>query len=185
VSYRLALDHPQAVRRLAILDIIPTYEVWARIDHRFALGYWHWSFLAQPHPVPETLIGHDPEYFMFQAEFRGQAPAYWDPEAFADYAAAVRTPQVIHGMCEDYRVGVSFDPILDKADKDAGRKITCPVLVLWGARGAVGLWYKPLEVWAEWASDLRGHAIESGHFIPEEKPVETLAALRGFFSERL
>ncbi len=183
VGYRLALDHPQAVRRITILDIIPTYEVWARLDHRFALGYWHWSFLAQPYPVPETLIAPDPEFFMFKAQFRGVAPAAFAPDAYADYVECAKTPAVIHGMCECYRAGAGFDPALDKRDKEAGRKIACPVQVIWGARSGVGLWYQPLEVWAEWASDLRGEALDCGHFIPEEKPAETLALIRRFHTE--
>jgi haloacetate dehalogenase len=183
VAYRLALDRPEAVRRLAVLDIIPTGEVWARADRNFALGYWHWAFLAQPYPVPETLIAPDPEFFMFEAQFRGQAPKYWDAEAYADYRAAARDPQVFHGMCECYRAGAGFDRLLDRADREAGRTIACPVQLLWGARSAVGAWYDVLEVWKPWAPDLRGRALDCGHFLPEEKPAETLAALRGFFAE--
>jgi haloacetate dehalogenase len=182
VTYRLALDHPQAVTRISILDIIPTGEVWARADQRFALGYWHWSFLAQPHPMPETLIAPDPEYFLFQAQFRGVGPKIFSAEAYADYVACAKDPAVVHGMCECYRAGAGFDRRLDEADKAAGRKIACPTQVLWGAKGAVGTWYDPLAVWGEWASDLRGQALDCGHFIPEEKPAETLAALRTFFA---
>ena len=185
VTYRLALDHPDAVERLAVLDIIPTGEVWARLDHRFALGYWHWSFLAQPFPVPETLIAPDPEYFLFKAQFRGAPIKVFADDAYADYLSAARNPSVIHGMCEDYRAGAGFDRELDRADKKAGRKIACPVQVLWGARGALGAWYDVLEVWRGWADDVRGQAIDCGHFIPEEKPAETLAALGAFFGEGL
>jgi haloacetate dehalogenase len=183
VAYRLALDHPGAVRRVSVLDIIPTGEVWARIDHRFALGYWHWSFLAQPAPVPERLIGNDPEFFLFRAQFRGVQPPFVADDAYADYLACAKTPEVIHGMCECYRAGAGFDRTLDWADKKAGRKITAPLQALWGAKGAVGNWYDPLEVWREWATNVRGEAIDCGHFLPEEKPAETLAALRGFFAE--
>jgi haloacetate dehalogenase len=183
VAYRLALDHPDAVRRLSVLDIIPTGEVWARIDHRFALGYWHWAFLAQPAPVPERLIGNDPEFFLFRAQFRGVQPPFVSDEAYADYLACNRTPEVIHGICECYRAGAGFDRELDWADKKAGRKIAAPLQALWGAKGAVGAWYDPLAVWREWASDVRGQAIDCGHFLPEEKPAETLAALRDFFAE--
>jgi haloacetate dehalogenase len=185
VSYRLALDHPQAVRRVSILDIIPTGEVWARIDHRFALGYWHWSFLAQPYPMPETVIAHDPEFFLFQAQFRGRMPQFLAPEAYADYAECGKTQEVVHGMCEDYRAGAGYDRRLDEADRKAGRKIACPVQILWGAKGAIGAWYDPMAIWSDWASDLRGQAIDSGHFIPEERPAETLAALREFFGDGL
>ena len=184
VGYRLALDHPLAVRRLSILDIIPTGEVWARADRRFALGYWHWPFLAQPHPLPERLIEADPESFFFRGQFRGAIPGF-DAEAYADYVAAAKRPEVIHAMCEDYRAGAGYDRLLDVAEKEAGRFIGCPVQVLWGAKGALEAWYDVLEIWREWAPDVRGRALDCGHFIPEEKPAETLELLRGFFAEGL
>lgn len=181
VAYRLALDHPAAVSRLSILDIVPTGEVWARADHRFALGYWHWPFLAQRHPLPETLIGADPEFF-----FRGQYPnagSVFAPEALADYLAAAHRPEVIHAMCEDYRAGAGYDRRLDTEDRKAGRRIACPVQVLWGGKGALAAWYDTLAIWREWADDVQGQALDCGHFIPEEKPAETLALLRGFFAD--
>ncbi len=183
VAYRLALDHPQAVRRLSILDIIPTGEVWARADRRFALGYWHWPFLAQRHPLPETLINADPEYFFFKGQYP-QASAMFAPEAYAEYLEAVKRPSVIHAMCEDYRAGAGYDRRLDDADKAAGRKIACPVQVLWGGKGALAAWYDTLGIWREWADDVRGQSLDCGHFIPEEKPAETLELLRAFFGER-
>jgi haloacetate dehalogenase len=179
VTYRLALDHPQAVRRLTVLDIIPTGEIWRRADARFALGYWHWAFLAQPHPRPETIIGHDPEYFIFKAHFRGQLEGF-GAEAYADYLAAARDPDTLRGMCEDYRAGAAIDRRLDNEDRAAGRKIACPVQALWGAKGAVAAWYDPLEVWRAWADDVTGQALDCGHFLPEEKPAETLALLKNF-----
>jgi len=183
VAYRLALDHPQAVRRLSILDIIPTGEVWARADRRFALGYWHWPFLAQRRPLPETLIGADPEAFFFKLQYPG-ARAMFSAEAYADYVAAVRDPAVVHAMCEDYRAGAGYDRKLDEEDKAAGRRIACPVQILWGGRGALAAWYDTLAIWREWAEDVRGQSLDCGHFIPEEKPAETLELLRGFFGER-
>jgi haloacetate dehalogenase len=183
VAYRLALDHPQAVRRLSILDIIPTGEVWARADRRFALGYWHWPFLAQRHPLPETLINADPAYFFFKGQYP-QASAMFAPEAYADYLEAVKRPSVIHAMCEDYRAGAGYDRRLDDEDKAAGRKIACPVQVLWGGKGALAAWYDTLGIWREWADDVRGQSLDCGHFIPEEKPAETLELLRAFFGER-
>lgn len=180
VAYRLALDHPAAVSRVSILDIIPTGEVWARADRRFAMGYWHWSFLAQAHPFPETLIGANPEAFLFSTNFGGVLRGF-DAEAFADYLAAARNPSVIHAMCEDYRAGAGYDRLLDEADKKAGKTIACPVQVLWGAKGALAAWYDTLAIWREWAPDVQGQAVDCGHFIPEEKPEETLALLRAFF----
>jgi haloacetate dehalogenase len=180
VAYRLALDHPEAVRRLSILDIIPTGEVWARADRRFALGYWHWSFLVQP--GAEAIIGQDPELFFFKAQYRAAVGAFGD-DAYADYLASFRDPKVIHAICEDYRAGATYDRLADAADKTAGRTIACPVQILWGGKGALAAWYDTLAIWREWAPDCRGQAVDCGHFIPEEKPAETLAALRGFHAE--
>ncbi|MGH6911017.1 MAG: alpha/beta fold hydrolase [Phenylobacterium sp.] len=180
VAYRLALDHPDAVRRMTILDIIPTGEVWARADRRFALGYWHWSFLVQP--FAEELIGQDAELFFFGGQYRATVGAF-GKEALADYCESLRDPKMIHAICEDYRAGARFDRALDEEDKAAGRKIACPVHILWGGKGALAAWYDTLAIWREWANDVRGQAIDCGHFIPEEKPAETLAALRAFHSE--
>jgi haloacetate dehalogenase len=179
VGYRLALDHPDAVRRLSVLDIIPTGEVWARADRRFALGYWHWSFLVQSNA--EALIALDPELFFFRAQFRSILTGF--TQAYADYLACARQPSAIHAMCEDYRAGATYDRLADEADKAAGKTIACPVQVLWGAKAIIDTWYDALGVWREWAPDLRGEAIDCGHFLPEEKPAETLAALRGFHAE--
>lgn len=177
VSYRLALDHPGVVRRLSVLDIVPTAEVWARADARFALGYWHWPLLAQPEPIPETLIAADPDWFFFDAQFGGALRSF---PAIDDYARHVRDPKVIHAVCEDYRAGATCDRAADEADRAAGRRIGCPVQVLWGSRGAIGAWYDPLSIWRDWADDVTGEAVDSGHFIPEENPSATLAALRRF-----
>lgn len=175
----MALDHPTAIQRLSVLDIVPTGEVWAHADARFALGYWHWPFLAQPAPGPEQLISADPERFFFEMQFPG-AKAYLDPTGYSDYIACAQNPAVIHAMCEDYRAGATYDRLLDQRDK--GRlRIGCPVQVLWGSRGALAQWYDVLAVWREWARDVRGHAIEAGHFIPEENPAETAQAFSGFF----
>jgi haloacetate dehalogenase len=178
-AYRMALDSPDAVRRLTVMDVIPTGEVWARADARFALGYWHWGFLALAEPVPETIIAHDPEHFFFDAEFGGIIRSF-DPDAVADYARCVRDPQVVHGICEDYRAGATCDRQLDDEDRAAGRTITSPLQVLWAGRGALAAWYDPVDIWRAWADDVTGSAIDSGHFMVEERPAETLAALRAF-----
>jgi haloacetate dehalogenase len=178
VGYRLALDHPAAVEKLSILDIIPTAEVWARANRAFALGYWHWSFLAQPAPFPENAIATDPEGFTFRIA-GNSGSSIFAPEAYADYLEALKDPATIHAMCEDYRAGASYDIKADEADR--GRRIEAPLQVLWGSKGALGHWYDVLEVWRGWAVNVQGQAIDSGHFIPEERPAETLAALRAFF----
>lgn len=178
-AYRMALDSPAAVRRLTVMDVIPTGEVWARADARFALGYWHWAFLALEAPIPETIIAHDPEHFFFDAEFGGVIRGF-DPQAVADYARCVRDPGVVHGICEDYRAGATCDRRLDDEDRADGRTITSPLQVLWAGRGALAAWYDPMEIWRRWADDVTGAAIDSGHFMVEERPTETLAALRAF-----
>lgn len=180
VAYRLALDHPRAVERLSILDIVPTGDTWARADYRFALSYWHWSFLAQPSPFPERAIGATgAEAFFFEGMFRGSRTIF-DEEAYADYAEALRDPEVVRAICEDYRAGARFDRRLDLEQR--GKVVVqCPVQILWGGKGAVGNWYDVLDIWRPWAPDLRGEALDCGHFLAEEKPAETLAAFRSFF----
>jgi haloacetate dehalogenase len=184
VGYRMALDHPQAVRRLTVMDVIPTGEVWARADDRFALGYWHWGFLAQPDPIPERLIGHDPEFFFFDAQFGGVIRGF-SPDAVADYVRCVRKAAVVHAMCEDYRAGATCDRELDEQDRSAGRRIQCPTQVLWARGGALAAWYDTLAIWREWADDVIGRVLDSGHFMAEERPAETLACVRGFHTDAL
>jgi haloacetate dehalogenase len=179
VAYRMALDAPDAVRRITVLDVVPTAEVWDRADARFALGYWHWAFLAQPAPMPEALIGSDPERFFFGAGF-GRAIRGFRPAAVADYTRAVRDPAVVHAMCDDYRAGATCDRQLDEADRAAGRRIAAPLQVLWGGRGALAAWYDTPAIWREWADDVTGAELDCGHFLPEELPGETLEALRAF-----
>jgi haloacetate dehalogenase len=180
VAYRMALDHPKIVDRLAVLDILPTYEHYRRAHMAFAMAYWHWFFLPQPYPLPETLIGADPEWY-FKKNWPGasEPPKFFHPEALDDYWRAFRDPETIHAMCEDYRAGATFDFRLDEADFGK-RRIECPLLVLWGAKGVVGRLYDPLAVWRDWAEDVSGEAIDAGHYLAEERPAETLAALLAF-----
>jgi haloacetate dehalogenase len=179
-AYRMALDHPETVERLAVLDILPTLEHYRRTDQTFAMTYWHWFFLPQPYPLPEKLIGGDPEWF-FQRNWpaASEPPAFFSPEAIADYWKAFRDPSTVHAICEDYRAGATIDCELDAADF-ARRRITCPLLVLWAAKGILPRCYDTLAVWRDWADDVTGREIDSGHYMPEEKPEETLAALREF-----
>jgi haloacetate dehalogenase len=180
VAYRLALDHPERVERLAVLDVIPTGETWSRADHRFMLAWWHWAFLAQPAPFPETLIGADPDVYYFKGD-----RSRFHPDALADYLRCARDPAAIHAMCEDYRAGATYDFDLDRADRAAGRRIACPLLVLWGGRNDLEeLFGDPLAVWGEWADDVRGRALDCGHYLPEEAPDETYDELRRFFGAR-
>jgi haloacetate dehalogenase len=178
VAYRLALDHPQRIERIAVLDIIPTGEHFRRADMKFGLGYWHWFFLAQPYPLPETLIGADPVFFYSNRPNRQVAFA---PEALEEYVRCASAPEMIHASCEDYRAGATYDFALDEADR-GNKKIVAPLLALWGARGEVGKWYDILGIWRDWADDVRGQPIDSGHFLAEEAPDQTYAALREFFA---
>jgi len=175
-AYRMALDHPGRVQKLAVLDIIPTGEAFRRADMAFALGFWHWFFLAQPEPLPERLIGTSPDSFYFRG-----STGIFAPEALAEYRRCVREPDTIHAMCEDYRAGATLDFELDEADRGS-RRITCPVLALWSRRGELEDWYDVLAIWREWADDLRGRALDCGHFLAEEAPEETAAELRAFFA---
>jgi len=177
-AYRMALDHPERVRKLAVLDIIPTYEAFRRADMRFALGYWHWFFLAQPYPLPERMIGANPDNYYF----RGTRDLF-APEALADYLRCVHDPATIHAMCEDYRAGATIDYVLDQADYGQ-RRIACPLLALWGSRGQLETWYDVVSIWRDWADDVRGRAIDSGHYLAEEAPDATYAELAAFFGAK-
>jgi len=181
VGYRLALDHPQAVTRLSILDIVPTADVWLLADDRFALGYWHWGFLAQPAPFPERAIqavGGAP-FFLRDVD---RAAKMFGAEAARDYQECLDDPETVRGICEDYRAGAGIDRAIDMADRGS-RKIGCPVQILWGAKSSVGAWYDVPSVWAQWADDLRFQAIDGGHFIVDDQPDAVLAAFQSFFGK--
>jgi haloacetate dehalogenase len=177
VAYRMALDHPARVSRVAVLDIVPTAEAYDRADCAFGVGYWHWFFLIQPAPFPETLIGHDPDAF-FEGSLMKMAE--FDPQAIDAYRASWRRPATIQAMCEDYRAGVGIDSDLDRADRAAGRKITVPLLALWGTLGAIGVWYDPLALWGEWAADVSGRAVDATHFLVEDRPEDVAGLLEEF-----
>jgi haloacetate dehalogenase len=175
-AYRLALDHPERVEKLAVLDIVPTGDMWRRVDMEFGLVDWHWFFLAQPAPFPEDVIGSNPDAYYFRGD-----RSRFDPEALEDYLRCVRDPETIHGMCEDYRAGATIDFELDEADRGK-RRIACPVLALWSGREELGRWFDVLDVWRQWADDVRGRALDCGHFLAEEAPEETYEELRTFFA---
>ena len=181
VGYRLALDHPGAVSKLAVLDIIPTYEAFARADMAFGLNYWHWFFLAQPFDRPERAIGADPD-FWFLFRYGGKRPDYFSEAALADYLECYRDPGTIHATCEDYRAAASVDYVLDAADRGKNR-IACPLLALWGGNGFVGRNYDVLSIWRDWADNVSGEALDCGHYVAEEKSAETARALAAFFGD--
>jgi haloacetate dehalogenase len=177
-AYRLALDHPERVTRLAVLDIVPTAEMWRRADMKFGLVNWHWFFLAQKAPLPERLLEANPDAYYFRS-----GRERFDADALDDYLRCVRRPETIHAMCEDYRAGATIDTELDEADLRAGRRIACPVLVLWAGRDELEEWWDVLDIWRGWAGDVRGRPLDSGHYLAEEAPEETYAELRAFFRE--
>jgi haloacetate dehalogenase len=186
VAYRLALDHPDRVERLAVLDIVPTETVWQRADARFALDFWPWSLLAQPAPLPERILETAADAVLDDALGGWGTPAsVFPPEVRAAYVQALRAAGHAHAICEEYRAAATLDREHDRADRASGRRIACPVLALWSAQGSLASWYVedsgPLALWREWSDDARGHPIQGGHFFPEEAPDRTAEALRRFF----
>jgi len=181
VGHRMALDHPQRVSKLAVLDIVPTKKMFESVDAYLSTVYYHWFFLIQPFDLPERMIGADPERFL-QAFFARLGTSALAPEAVAEYVRAFRDPAVIHASCEDYRASASIDLAHDEAD--IGSKVTCPLLVLWGAKGRIAQAFDVLATWRERAADVRGRALDCGHYLPEEAPEETLQELLDFFAGR-
>ena len=186
VAYRLALDHPGRVTRLALLDVLPTSTVWEHADARFALAYWPWSMLAQPMPLPERLLQSAAEAIVDTAlDGWGPTSDAFTPAVRAAYALPLRDPSHAHAICEEYRAAATLDQKHDADDRSAGRRIESPVLILWSKGDALDTWYAdaggPLSLWRSWGSDVRGQAIDGGHFFPETRPDETVRALAGFF----
>jgi haloacetate dehalogenase len=184
VAHRLALDFPDSVQKLAVLDIVPTIEHFERADMAFAMGYYHWFWFAQPHPFPETLINAAPEAWFTAHTSREPKPStFFHPEAMADYLAAARNPEMIRGMCEDYRAAATIDLEHDRASRAARTKVQCPLMVLWGAKGKIGQWYDAPAIWRQYCSGpVTGSAIDSGHYLAEEAPQAVLAEFLRFFS---
>jgi len=184
VAHRLALDHPGHVRKLAVLDIIPTLEHFERADMAFAMGYYHWFWFAQPHPFPEVVINAAPQaWFRAHTSREPKGDDFFHPQALADYLAAAADPEMVRGMCEDYRAAASIDLEHDRQSRAAGKKVRCPLLVLWGAGGKIGAWYEPLEIWRQYASaGVAGAAVNRGHYLAEEAPDEVLARFLDFFT---
>jgi haloacetate dehalogenase len=183
VAYRMALDRPAVVTRLAVLDIVPTGEIWSRADAGFALGYWHWPFLAQPAPLPERLILGDPDGFWVSVQRMGiTTDQRYPEEVVSAYRAQLTDPEVVGAICEDYRAGATIDRELDDADRGR-RTIDCPVRVLWGSAGALPRFYDdPLELWRPFAPFATGRAIEgASHFLVEDAPDEVASDLVAFF----
>jgi haloacetate dehalogenase len=181
VAHRLARDHGEQIVRIALLDIVPTLYRFETIDQKSATQSWHWFFLIQPDGLPELLLSAEPEFFL-RHQFAGllREPAKLEPEAFTEYLRCFRNPETIRATCADYRAAASIDLDHDRADR--GRRLTMPLFVLWGRRSSQGSGYDMLKVWREHAEHVRGEAVDSGHFIPEEAPDEVCRALREFFA---
>lgn len=181
VAHRLARDYPQAVTKLAVLDIAPTAMMYDTTDMHFATSYYHWFFLIQPAPFPETLIGSDPKFFLeSKMQHWGKDRTAITNDAFDEYLRCFSNPDTIHASCEDYRASASIDLEHDAAD--VGLKLDIPLLVLWGATAMVGNKYDMLCAWREVATDVTGFAVPGGHYLPEESPDETYQALLDFFT---
>jgi haloacetate dehalogenase len=185
VAYRLALDHAGRVDRLATLDIVPTYDMWMGMDRNMAMKVWHWPFLAQPAPLPEMLIEKAPVELLewkMASWTKAKNISAFDPRAMDHYRASFSDPLRIHAQCEDYRAGQAADFRNDETDRKSGRTIACPMLALWGSAGIPSETSGPLAIWREWAPQVHGKPIDSGHFLTEENPDTTAAALVDFFS---
>ncbi len=181
VAHRLGLDHPDCVGAMALLDIAPTREMYAETSAEFARAYWHWFFLTQPQPLPEKMIGADPEGFWKLKCFnqaRGENP--FTSQALAEYLKAFANPDAIHASCEDYRAAAGIDIEHDNAD--LGRKLTMPVLALWAKRGVIETCFDALDLWRQRAERVEGEALDATHYVAEEIPEEIAARMSGFFS---
>ncbi|MEW6706878.1 MAG: alpha/beta hydrolase [Pseudomonadota bacterium] len=183
VAHRLALDHRQAVERLVLIDICPTLDMYAATDMRFASLYYHWFHLIQPAPLPERMIGGDPRFYLHRklAGWGAGGLAHIEPEALADYEQCFCTPEAIHAACEDYRASAGIDLAHDRSSREAGERIGCETLVLWGAHGVVDRLFDPVALWqAQCERPLQAQRLPAGHFIPEELPQATADALLAF-----
>jgi haloacetate dehalogenase len=187
VAYRMALDYPDRIDRLAVLDVLPAETVWERADARFALDFWPWSLLAQPEPLPERILTAVAPTIIDDALGGWGTPSTAFPqEVRAAYAQALSDPGHAHAICEEYRAAATIDREHERADRVSGRQITCPLLVLWSALGGLATWYVedggPLALWRLFCDDVQGFALDAGHFFPEEAPQPTADALNRFFS---
>jgi haloacetate dehalogenase len=186
VAHRLAADHPQAVLRMALLDIAPTLAMYAQTSEAFARAYWHWFFLIQPAPLPERLIEADPAAYVVDVMGRRSGGlSVFDPRALAEYQRCLALPGAAHGLCEDYRAAAGIDLEHDRADRDAGRRLTLPLLVLWGEQGVVHRCFEPLKEWNMVADDVAGGTLPCGHYIAEEAPEALLERVLPFLAGQL
>ena len=183
VAHRMALDYPDRVTKLAVLDIVPTRHIFETVGKELATAYYHWFFYIQPYDLPETLIGGNPSYYL-RKKLGGWGTSLetFTQEALAEYERWFDTA-TIHASCEDYRAAASIDLAHDGKDQDEGHKVECPLLALWGGRGVMERLYDVEAVWREYATDVRGKPLDAGHFLAEERPKETIRELKEFLGE--
>lgn len=179
VAHRLTLDYPQKVKKLGLIDIAPTYDMYLTTDQAFATAYYHWFFLIQPYPFPETLIKEKAKFYLRHClNAWSRQPNSFTEETIQEYLKSFQLTETIHGTCEDYRASATIDLIDDQKDRE--QKMTCPVLVLWGSQGVIEKKYSVLELWRERAMNVQGKKLNCGHFLPEELPLETYQSLKDF-----
>lgn len=181
VAHRLGIDFPESVLRLMVLDISPTLTMYENTTMAFAKGYWHWFFLIQPEPVPETMIAANPEYWLTNHMGRFAGTGVFDPSCWAEYVAGASNPLSMHAMCEDYRAAATIDLEHDRADRNEGKKLPMPLRVLWGEHGLVNTCFAPLDDWSMVADKVSGKTLPCGHYIPEELAAELLVEAKQFF----
>lgn len=183
VTHRMALDYPERIKKACVMDIAPTHHMFKTADQDFATGYYHWFFLIQPDGLPEHMINADPAYYLIEKLKRWSAPGtVFADEAVAEYLRCFSRPEAIHASCEDYRAAASID--LQHDEEDMAKKVECPLLVLWGAKGFVDRTYDVLRVWSERAGQVEGRSLDCGHFLPEEAPAAVCDELLRFFGNK-
>jgi haloacetate dehalogenase len=184
VLHRLCLDHPDAVTRAVFLDMLPQHHLLNNVTRRWGTFSWHWFFMIQPNPTPETMINANPEFFIRRKLSKtDQGTSFFDPRALAEYIRCIKNPETVYGMCEDYRATFGVDLDMDTADFEAGKKVSCPTMILWGEKGGVGRNHNAAEVWSHYAARIeRTATVPSGHYLQEECPEETYTELRNFFA---
>jgi haloacetate dehalogenase len=187
VLHRMCLDRPERILRAAFLDMLPQHHLLNNVTRQWATFSWHWFFMIQPSPTPERMMGADPEFFIRRKLSKtDQGTRFFGPEALAEYIRCIRNPETIHAMCEDYRATFAVDLPMDTEDFEAGRRVTCPTLILWGEKGGVGRNHDATAVWSQYATNIvKAATVPSGHYLQEECPDETFAALREFFAPSL
>ena len=181
VGHRMALDHPTKVQKLVVMDIVPTHKLYASTNKEFASAYWHWFFLIQDAPLPETLLSNNASFFFKEWVFYGMIPKFIPEEIYKEYLRHFKNPANMHAMCEDYRAGATID--LEHDEQDMNVKITCPVLALWGANGVMGTQFNVIETWRERALNVSGKSLPCGHWLPEQLPEQVYEELNKFLND--